>query len=203
MEILTAKKIDIKKAAHYLLNGQLVAFPTETVYGVACIFDNENSYRALNKLKRRAPNKPYTLMCANLNDVKKYARVNDKQMRFLKQFMPGSLTVLLPAQKDLPLHTYQNGIVGIRIPSNKIALELLKAVGKPLLVPSLNRSQESPISDIAIIKKTFNQELDAAIVGTIEDNIPSTVIAFTDNDIKIIREGKIPSRILKEEYYKL
>lgn len=203
MEILTNKKEDIKKAVKCLLDGKLVAFPTETVYGVACVFDNIESYRALNKLKHRTPNKPYTLMCANLNVIKRYACVNKKTLKFLKKFMPGSLTVLLLAKKNLPNYVYQNGVVGVRIPSNKIALNLLKAVKKPLLVPSLNRSQEPPINDISLIKKTFSNELDALIVDIIKENVPSTVISLVDDDIKIIREGKIPSHILKEEYLKL
>lgn len=202
MKILTSKMSDLKLAAKSLKCGQLVAFPTETVYGVGAIYYDKKAYQKLNKLKKRKPDQPYTLMLADLASISKYAKVNQKILSFLKKFMPGSLTVLLPAKKTLPNWCKKNNIVGVRIPKNKEALSLLRLVGEPLLVPSLNRSGKTPLTNIKDIEKEFIGELSIVIAGEIKDNVPSTVISLVDG-IKIIREGKISPKTLVKEYQKL
>ncbi len=202
MLILNSSNKDIKKAAELLLKGKLVGFPTETVYGVACIYDNYQSYLSLNKLKRRTPDKPYTLMLSNVNQISKFANISTKTLSFIKKYLPGSVTFLLPSKKDLPNYLTKDNVIGIRIPANKEALDLLKEVKKPLLVPSLNRSGECPLTNKEVIVKEFNNDLDALIIGDIKDNIPSTIIMINDK-IKVIREGKISSKEIIKEYNKL
>lgn len=202
MLILNSSINDIKKAAKLLRDGKLVGFPTETVYGVACIYDNYQSYLSLNKLKRRTPDKPYTLMLSSVNQISKFANISNKTLSFIKKYLPGSVTFLLPSKKDLPNYLTKDNVIGIRIPSNKIALDLLKEVKKPLLVPSLNRSGESPLFNKEDIVKEFNTDLDALIIGDIKDNIPSTIIMINDK-IKVIREGKVSSKEIIKEYNKL
>lgn len=203
MIILSKEHNDIAKAANLLKEGKLVGFPTETVYGVGCIYDSLDAYNNLNKLKRRNPDKPYTLMLGDVNDINKYANISKDTLEFIKKYLPGSVTFLLPVQPGLPTYLSKDNIIGIRIPSNIEALSLLKQVNKPLLVPSLNRSGESPIKDKEEIIKLFNNELDALIVGDILDNIPSTIVYINNKDIKVIREGKIPSKDIIKEFNSL
>lgn len=202
MKLLESNLNNIKIAAEALKEGKLVGFPTETVYGVGAIYNDINAYKALNALKRRSPDKPYTLMLYSVNDINKYAYVDEKIMKFLSKEMPGEITVILKAKK-LPNHIMNNAsTIGIRIPKCDITLELLKEVGIPLLVPSLNRSGDTPLSNPNDIKKEFDNELEYLLLGEIKDNVPSTVISLCDN-IKVIREGKVPSKKLIEEYNKL
>ncbi|MCQ2795761.1 MAG: threonylcarbamoyl-AMP synthase [Bacilli bacterium] len=201
MLILSNSSQNIKRAALLLKQGKLVAFPTETVYGVGAIYNSNKAYKALNKLKRRTPNKPYTLMLGDINDIKKFAKLNKKITAFIKKILPGSVTLILPAKLGMPKYLSKDGYIGIRVPDHKIALSLLKLSG-PLLVPSLNRSNEEPLSDIKLIKKEFEGELDAVINAKIKKDKPSTVILISDK-IKVIREGKIPSKKLIEVYNKL
>lgn len=202
MIILKSTKTDIKKAADLLKKGELVAFPTETVFGVACLADNYHAYQKLNKLKERPPHKPYTMMVKDLAMLKKFAKVNQKTLIFLKKFMPGSITVLLPSKSVTPKWAKENNVIGIRIPSNQEALMLLKEIDQPVLVPSLNRSGGKPINKISEIKKEFENELGALIIGKAKGEKPSTVISLL-NGIKIVREGKIPSTKIIKEYKKL
>lgn len=203
MLILTSNNKDIDIASKLLLDGKLVAFPTETVYGVGCIFDNVNAYNNLNKLKRRSPDKPYTLMLGNVDDINKYVDISNKTFNFIKKYLPGSVTFLLPVKHGLADYLSKDNIIGIRVPSNIEALSLLKQVNKPLLVPSLNRSGYPPINNKNEIIKEFNDDLDALIVGEIKDNVPSTIIYINDKIIKVIREGKLPSINIIKEYNKL
>lgn len=201
MLILDNSQISLKKAATLLKHDKLVAFPTETVFGVGCRFDSLKAYKALNKLKRRTPNKPYTLMLGNINDIKKFAKLTKKDFVFIKKILPGSVTLLLKVKSGLPKYLSKDGIIGIRVPDYKLTLDLLKLSG-PLLVPSLNRSNKEPLNDIKLIKKEFDHELDAIINVKIKKDKPSTVLLISDK-IKVIREGKIPSKKLIEVYNKL
>ena len=201
MLILDHSSLSLKKASDLLKRDQLVAFPTETVFGVACRFDSLKAYKALNKLKRRTPNKPYTLMLGSVDEIKKFAKLNLKTNKFIKKVLPGSVTLLLKVKPGLPKYLSKDGIIGIRVPSYKLTLDLLKLTG-PLLVPSLNRSNKKPLNDIKLIKKEFDGELSAVINDPIKKSKPSTVILISDK-IKVIREGKVPSKKLIEVYNQL
>lgn len=202
MKIVKADTVGIKEASSLLKKGKLVAFPTETVFGVASIYNDLDAYHALNKLKRRNPDKPYTVMLSSVDKIKEYACIDNKIEQFLNKILPGSVTILLKAKKSTWKYAKKDDVIGIRIPSNDEALNLLKEVNTPLLVPSLNRSGESPLKDINIIEKEFSNELDCLIIGYIKDNVPSTVISLID-DIKLIREGKVSFKYLKELYESL
>ena len=201
MLILNHSIKDIKKAASLLKHGKLVAFPTETVYGVGCRYDSIKAYKALNKLKGHRDHKPYTLMIADIHDIKKFAKVNKKVEAFIKKVLPGSVTLILKVKPNLSSYLSKDGYIGIRVPKFKLANNLIKLSG-PLLVPSLNRSNQKPLNDLNEIKKEFNHELDALIKMKIKKDKPSTVILISDK-IKVIREGKIPSKKLIEVYNKL
>ena len=201
MIVLNKSHLDLLKASHLLKQGKLVAFPTETVYGVGCTYNSFKAYKALNKLKRRTPNKPYTLMLGSVSEVKKFAKLNKKTTKFINKVLPGSVTLLLKVKPGLPKYLSKDGIIGIRVPDYKLTLSLLKLSG-PLLVPSLNRANKEPLNEINKIKKEFDGELDAIINAKIKKDKPSTVLLISDK-IKVIREGKIPSKKLIEVYNKL
>ena len=201
MLVLSPTSNNLKKAAKLLKENKLVAFPTETVYGVGCTYKSIKAYKALNKLKRRTPNKPYTLMLGSIHEIKKFAKLNQKTTKFINKVLPGSVTLLLKVKPNLPKYLSKDGIIGIRVPDYKLTLSLLKLSG-PLLVPSLNRTNKEPLNEINKIKKEFAGELDAVINAKIKKDKPSTVLLISDK-IKVIREGKIPSKKLIEVYNKL
>ena len=190
---------DIKAAVDVLNKGGVIAFPTETVMGLAVLFDNEEAYKKLNFIKRRPEDKPYTMMVSSPELIKEYAFVNPKYQNIINKFMPGSLTVLLKAKKNVPDYvTHSTGIIGIRIPSNDVALSLLREIYKPILVPSANRSGQHPLKNSDEVIKEFNDELDYVVPGKCENGIPSTIIDLTGDEIKIIREGSITLKMIEE-----
>ena len=196
MKIL--KQNQLNEAAKTLKEGGLIAFPTETVYGFGVIFDNKESYDRLIKVKRRPPEKPFTLMCAGIEDIAKYAEINDVAKKLIEAFMPGQFTIILKAKNSLPLWAIsKEGNVGIRISSDEMVRELIRKVGKPLLVPSANRSGESPLNHDYEVKEKFENEIDALIEGSSTSTVPSTIVLI-DKNITIIREGLISKKdILK------
>ena len=195
MEML--EKSQYKKASKILQNGGLIAFPTETVYGLGVIFDNEQSYERLINVKRRPPEKPFTLMCGSLDDIKKYAYVNELAQTLIDAFMPGQFTIILKAKENLPRWVVsKEGNVGIRISDDKFVQNLIIETGKPLLVPSANRSGENPCHTSNEVKDSLGNDLDAIIIGESVSNIPSTIV-FVDDSVHIIRLGEISESEIK------
>lgn len=187
----TLTKEQYKEAASILKDGGIIAFPTETVFGLGVIFNNEASYKRLIDVKRRPPNKPFTLMCASKDDVYKYAQLNKTAIKLVEAFMPGQFTLICKAKQFLPSYVVSSeGNVGIRVPDDEFVQKLIKEVGYPLLVPSANKANEPPALNSSEAISIFQDEIDATILGESKSNVPSTIV-LVDNDIHLFREGLI------------
>lgn len=201
MEVIDKNNIDI--AIKALQNGEIVAFPTETVFGLGVVFDNKVAYDKLIKAKRRPPEKPFTLMCADICDIEKYAYINEEGRKLINAFFPGQMTIILKAKEGLPKWVFsREGNVGIRISSDETIRSLIRRVGKPLLVPSANRSGEKPALTVAEVQNSFDDEISVIISGRTSSNVPSTVVDAVDQ-IRILREGVITAeeinKVIKEK----
>ena len=184
---------EVAEASSVLKKGGVVAFPTETVMGLGVVFNNRKAYDKLNKVKERPEDKPYTLMVKDLDEIEKYADINEATQRVIKAFMPGSLTILLRVKKNsVPAYvTHNTDIIGIRIPINIEARLLLERVDIPLLVPSANKSGSKPALNSNQVKKIFGQELDFVISGKAHGEVPSTIVDLTKESPKVVRSGPI------------
>ena len=181
----------IKEAAQILKEGGLIAFPTETVFGFGVIYDNKESYEKLISVKRRPPEKPFTLMLSDVEDIEKYAYVDERAKKLINKYMPGQFTIILKAKESLPSYCVSNeGNVGIRIPDYDLVRNLIRETEKPLLVPSANKSGESPLTKSDDVISIFDREIDGIIIGESTSKVPSTIV-LVDKDIKVIREGLI------------
>ena len=181
----------IKEAAQILKEGGLIAFPTETVFGFGVIFDNKESYEKLISVKRRPPEKPFTLMLSDVEDIEKYAYVDERAKKLINKYMPGQFTIILKAKESLPSYCVSSeGNVGIRIPDYDLVRNLIRETEKPLLVPSANKSGESPLTKSDDVISIFDREIDGIIIGESTSKVPSTIV-LVDKDIKVIREGLI------------
>lgn len=191
---------DIAILKEALLNGGVVAFPTETVMGLGVVFDNRDAYDKLNKIKGRPEDKPYTMMLGDVNDIQKYAYVDERAQKIIDKFMPGPLTILLKARDNVPNWvTHNTGVIGIRVPGYQILLNILKYVDKPLLVPSANPSGLEPAKNIDKVLVYFNNCLDYIYYHNSEGNRPSTIIDLTNPSVKLIREGDIPLDVILDQ----
>ena len=175
-----------------LNNHQVIAFPTETVFGLGVFYDDEEAYNLLNKIKRRREDKPYTMMLSKVEDIFKYAEVDERYLKLIKKYMPGPLTILVRSKDNVPAYvTHNTRVVGVRIPENVEALELLEYVKKPLLVPSANRADEKPALNDREVKEIFQDEIKVVVPGETCKGQPSTIIDLTGDEIKLIRKGPI------------
>ena len=182
-----------------LENHQVIAFPTETVFGLGVYYDDEDAYHLLNQIKRRREDKPYTLMLSDIKDINKYAYIEDNVLKALSKFIPGPITLLLRCKDNVPGYvTHNTGVIGVRVPENKEALDLLKYLGKPLLVPSANRADQKPAMNDEEVKAIFNEEVKVIIPGKSVGGLPSTIIDLTGSEIKLIRQGPISLEDIKK-----
>ena len=193
---------DFDYAKSVLDNSGVVAFPTETVMGLGVYFDDYAAYQYLNKIKNRPEDKPYTLMLGSKEDIDKYAFVSKKAQMIIDAFMPGAITLLLKSKENIPGYvTHNTGVIGLRVPDMRVILEFINYCGKPLLVPSANKSGDKPALNSDEAKKIFGNEVGYIFEGSCPGGKPSTIVDLTGEEVKILREGPISlkdiNRVLK------
>ncbi len=176
----------IQRAATWLERGEIVAIPTETVYGLAVDFKAVNGLERLIALKKRAPDKPVALATDSLDRARESARFEPRgAVRLAERYWPGPLTLILP-RKD------GSGTIGVRVPGHKVALEILRALGRPVYLSSANPSGEPAAVDGAQATESFQSSV-ACVVDSGRAAVaqPSTVVSFEGTRPLILREGLI------------
>ena len=178
--------------------GGIVAFPTETVYGVGIHFDDEEALERLMEAKNRDYSKAITLMVADKADISQYAYISPQAQKMIDQFMPGMITLIFK-KKESVRDSMTNGksTIGIRIPDSEFVLSLLKKVG-PMLVTSANLSQHSNTTSTQEVLNQLDGRIDLVVDGKTSDNIANTVVDVSQDEIKILRAGKITKEQIEE-----
>lgn len=191
-------KEEIKEA---LNNGEVISFPTETVYGLGAL-STFNGFKNLVNVKQRREDKPFTLMVSDINMIEKYCKLNSLSRKIIEKFMPGSLTVILKAKENLPKFlSLGTNFIGFRIPDNKELIELISYIGKPLLVPSANKKDQKPETTANGVCNVFKDELYCIINkdSDVKSKVPSTIVKINNDELNFIRIGTISKEeVLKE-----
>ena len=186
-------------AAQALLNGEVIVFPTETVYGVAADALNDEAIDNLISIKERPDNKPFPVMIADLAMAEQYADLGNAR-ELAKDFWPGPLTLVLPARGVLSSACMSNGTIGLRCPHHPVAQAILNIVGIPLAVPSANRAGEPPATTSTEAMRTF-RGYDIAFKIYQQDPTmgqPTTVLKIEPNTWTILRKGPISADTIRE-----
>lgn len=195
--MLSRNEFELAKKA--LENSEVIAFPTETVMGLGVFYDDYKAYNRLNEIKERPEDKPYTLMLGSSKDIEQYAYVNNRDRKIIETFMPGELTILLKSKECVPNYvTHNTGVIGLRVPNIELIRDLITYLGKPLLVPSANKSGQKPALTSLEVKVIFKGQLGYIIEGKAEGGVPSTIIDLTGEQVKILREGNITLEQIKK-----
>ncbi len=198
-ELLTTTE-DILTAAELLCSGELVAFPTETVYGLGADARREDSVRAIFEAKGRPADNPLIVHISSMDMLAQIAaEVPPIARKLAEAFWPGPLTMVLPKQDSIPPVT-SGGLntVGIRMPSHPAALELIRVSGCPIAAPSANRSGSPSPTTAKHVMDDMNGRISAVIDGGLcEVGVESTVICFDDEEtIHILRPGLVSAEDL-------
>ena len=176
---------NIRTAAQALRSGRIVAFPTETVYGLGVCADNDTAIDNLYSAKQRSRDKKLSIMIAEPDDVRKHVKqITPIANKLISSFWPGPLTIIF----DLP----DNRTVGIRNSSHHVVKDLLNAAGISIVSTSANISGRPPATDAQQVISSFSDKVDVVLDGgSAEAGKPSTVIKIVDNTFEIIRHGVI------------
>jgi L-threonylcarbamoyladenylate synthase len=198
--ILKPTKENIRLITEKLLNGDVIIFPTDTVFGIGCIATNTKAIEKIYKLKGREKTKSLLLNVANITTIKKFAKVSKLDNLLIKKFMPGALSLILNVKNQTPLSHYviKDNKVGIRIPNNQTLLKILKKIKLPLISSSCNLSGKPACINAKDAEKIFGKDI--IILDSYEklSGLSSTIIDTTEKEIKYIREGKIKFKEIKK-----
>ena len=190
----------IKKVVEVLKNGGLVIYPTDTVYGLGCDITNSRALEKLAKIKGIKLEKAnFSFVCSSLSNLSDYVKqIDTSTFKILKRALPGPYTFILPGNNDLPKEFRKKKTVGIRVPANNIALQIVEMLGNPIVSTSIHDEDEviEYSTDPELIFEKWNNKVDLVIDGGYGDNVASTIIDLTGYDPEVIREGKGSLEIL-------
>jgi len=175
-----------------LKSGGIIAYPTDTIYGLGCDIFQPKAIEKIAQIKGVDPAKAQlSFVCADLSDLSKYAKsISTPLYRLLKNYLPGPFTFILPASKQVPkLLQNKKSTIGLRIPDNTIASAIVAALEHPILSASLPGEMVEDYTDPSVIHENFEKLVDIVIDGGIGGMIPSTIIDCTTDDYTVIREG--------------
>ncbi len=185
---------EIDKVVKVLQNGGLVIYPTDTVYGLGCDITNTKALEKIAKIKGLKLEKSnFSFICNDLSHLSDYVKqIDTRTYKILKRALPGPYTFILPGSTSLPKVFKKRKTVGIRVPDNAIAREIVKALGNPVVSTSIH-DEDAIIeytTDPELIFEKWKNLVDLVIDGGYGDNHASTVIDLTQDDPQILREGK-------------
>lgn len=185
----------IKLVCECLEQGGLIVYPTDTVYSIACDMLNSKSLSHLARLKKVKPEKAnFSIICKDLSQVAAYtAQIDNQVFKVMRKLLPGPYTFILPAGRAIPaIFSERKKTIGIRVPDNKIALDIIETFGRPIASVSLHDSDEilDYSTDPELIHQTMEKLVDIVVDGGVGGLEPSTVLDCTGNEIVVVREGK-------------
>jgi len=181
----------IKKAVEILENSGVIVYPTDTIYGLGCDIFKKNAIEKIYQIKKRDKKKPLSIICSDFKQAAEYAIIQDYAFRLMKKSLPGAYTFILKAKSKLPQRFLaKNKTVGIRIPDNKICLDLVSALGHPIISTSLNISGQPVLTNPNQLDKETANKLDLTIDAGDLTAQASTIIDLSQEAPILIREGQ-------------
>ena len=199
MPIVPPTSKNIKIACELLKKGEVIAFPTETVYGLGAIVFNEKAVAKIFEMKRRPYFDPLIVHIADINMLEDLCYFNEKAQILAKKFWPGPLTMILPKKEKVPsLVTAGLSTVAVRMPAHKVALQLIKTCGIPIAAPSANPFGKLSPTKPEHVYKYFGEELFIIDGGKCDIGLESTIIDLTEKNPVILRPGAITPEELEK-----
>ena len=184
----------IAKVVKVLRDGGLIIYPTDTVYGLGCDITNTKALERIAKIKGIKLEKAnFSFICHDLSNLSDYVRqIDTATFKILKRALPGPYTFILPGNNNLPKEFKKKTTVGIRVPDNSIALEIVKLLGNPIVSTSILDEDDviEYTTDPELIFEKWQNLVDLVIDGGYGDNVGSTIIDLSGDEPIVIREGK-------------
>jgi len=181
----------IPKIAEALIEGAIIAYPTDTYYGIGCDIMNRKAIGKIYRLKQRSQKKPFSFICSDLKNISQYAKVSNYAYKTMKRLLPGPYTFVLEGSKLVPkmMLTAQK-TAGIRVPNHPICLALVKQLGRPIISTSATLSDGEILSDPYAIFDALGAQIDIIIDGGPVPGLPSSMVSLIGDIPEVIRVGR-------------
>lgn len=199
-----SNKDAIEIASKQLEIGKTICFPTETVYALACAIDNEDAINKIYEIKKRDINKSLSVLCSSIEEINYFANLDETIKKLIKKFSPGSVTYVVELKDEFKKSCKpftENGFIGMRIPSNTFALDLLKNYNKPCIATSVNFSGKPSmvIADEVILYAKQNKNISLVVQGDEEViGTASSVVKYKDKKLTVLRNGAVDCKFILE-----
>lgn len=186
----------VARVVEVLQKGGVIAYPSDTVYGLGCDLMNKAAIERLYQIKGMQRDKSLAFICPDLSDIARYAIVENPQYRVLKRCLPGPFTFILTATREVPkMVLTKQKTVGIKVPNHPVPIAIVRELGRPLISTTAAPPGEDPIVDPWELSERFpglDYVIDAGDCGT----VPTTVVDLSEGDVKVVREGAGPLDLL-------
>jgi len=180
----------IRKVVEALDDGGVIAYPTDTFYGIGCDIMNKKAIQRVYQLKQRDQKKPFSFICSDLKNISDYAKVSNYAYKTMRRMLPGPYTFILEGSKAVPkMMLTKRKTAGIRVPDHPICMELVKELGNPIISTSATTPDGEIFYDPSLIHDHFGNRIDIVIDGGPVSGEPSSVISLYDDEPEVIRDG--------------
>ena len=183
----------VRQAVDIVRAGGVIVYPTDSAYALGCHIGDKDALDRIRRIRKLDKDHNFTLVCRDLSELATYARVDNAAYRLLRNNTPGAYTFILQATSEVPrrLKHPKRKTIGLRVPDNRIALDLLAALGEPLMsVTLIMPGDEFPLTDPYDIRHMLEHEVDLVIDGSFCGLEPTTVIDLSEGVPLVIRDGK-------------
>jgi tRNA threonylcarbamoyl adenosine modification protein (Sua5/YciO/YrdC/YwlC family) len=180
----------INQVVEILKKGGVIAYPTDTIYGIGCDIMNKKAIEKVYQIKQWPKNKPFSFICADLKNISQYAKVSNYAYKTLRRLLPGPYTFILDGSKQVPkMMLTKRKTAGIRVPDNAICHSLIGALGNPVISTTAATPDGELFNEPWLIDDHFGKQLDLVIDGGPVAGEPSSVISLLDDTPNVLREG--------------
>ncbi len=181
----------INQVVAILLEGGVIAYPTDTFYGIGCDIMNKRAIQKIYQIKQRDSGKPFSFICSDLKHISDYAKVSNYAYKTMRRLLPGPYTFILEGSKLVPkMMLTRRKTAGIRVPDHPICIELVKQLGNPIISTSATTPDGEIFHDPSLLHDYFGNRLDMVIDAGPAPGLPSSVISLIQDIPEIIREGQ-------------
>jgi tRNA threonylcarbamoyl adenosine modification protein (Sua5/YciO/YrdC/YwlC family) len=180
----------VRGVVEVLKRDGIVAYPTDTYYGIGCDIMNKKAIEKIYWLKHRPKTKPFSFICSSLKNISHYAKVSNYAYKTMRRLLPGPYTFILEGSRLVPkIMLTKRKTAGIRVPANKICIALVEGLGNPIISTSATTPQGTIFDDPSLIHDYFKSRIDVVIEGGPVPGNPSSVISLINDIPDILREG--------------
>ena len=183
----------VRQAIAAIRDGSVVAYPTDSCYALGCLIGDKDAMERIRRIREADKDHNFTLVCRDLAEIARYARVNNQQYRTLRAFTPGPYTFLLEATREVPkrLQNPKRRTIGIRVPDNAVVRMLLAELGEPIMSSTLHQpGDEAPLTDAQEIKSRLEHQVDIVIDGGHCGFEPTSIVDLSGEAPSVVRRGK-------------